>query len=48
MGGSQGAKSINAAAKELIEKYKNRNDIKIILQTGRKNYDETVKDFIIP
>ena len=48
MGGSQGAKSINEAAIELIEKYKNKEGIKIILQTGRKNYDEVVKNFIVP
>ena len=40
MGGSQGAKSINNASIELIEKLKDRSDIKIILQTGKKNYEE--------
>lgn len=48
MGGSQGARSINNAAKELIEKFKDNDSVKIILQTGKKNYSETVKDFIIP
>lgn len=48
MGGSQGAKTINKAALSVIEKFKNRNDIKIILQTGKKNYDEIIKDLIIP
>ncbi len=48
MGGSQGAKSINTAALELIEELKEKNDIKIILQTGKKNYDETIKGFVIP
>lgn len=48
MGGSQGAKSINSAATELIKKYGEKENIKIILQTGKKNYDEIVKDFNIP
>lgn len=48
MGGSQGAKSINSAAIELIKKYSNRNDIKIILQTGKKNYEEVKNSVGIP
>ena len=45
MGGSQGAKSINEAALEVIKEFENREDIKIILQTGKKNYDEIISNF---
>lgn len=48
MGGSQGAMSINKAALDIIENYKNKKDIKIILQTGKKNYDEIIKNLTIP
>ncbi len=48
MGGSQGAKSINEAAVDVIKHFKNKNDIKIILQTGKKNYDDVIKDLKIP
>lgn len=48
MGGSQGAKSINDAALSLIELLSERDDIRIILQTGKKNYDEIVKDLKVP
>ena len=39
MGGSQGAKSVNSAAVELLKKLSLENNIQIIFQTGRKNYD---------
>ena len=48
MGGSQGAKSINEAAVDVIYHFKNRSDIKIILQTGKKNFDEVIKNIDIP
>ncbi len=48
MGGSQGAKSINKASKKLIETFKDKKDIKIIVQTGKKNYEEYVKGLNIP
>ncbi len=48
MGGSQGAKSINEAAIDFINEYKERSDIKIILQTGRKNYEDVIKNIKIP
>lgn len=48
MGGSQGAKSINNAALDVISRFSDKDNIKIILQTGRKNYDETVSDFKVP
>ncbi len=40
MGGSQGAKTINNAAIGVIKHFKNHNNIKIIFQTGKKNFDE--------
>lgn len=40
MGGSQGAKSINSAVVEVIKKVESRDDIQIILQTGKKNFYE--------
>lgn len=48
MGGSQGAQSINEAALDLIKKYSSREDIKIILQTGKKNYQEIKDKLEIP
>lgn len=44
MGGSQGAKTLNIAAIELIEYFKNNENLQIILQTGAKNYDEVLKN----
>lgn len=41
MGGSQGAKSINYAAVEIIQKLVDEYDLQIIFQTGKKNYDLT-------
>ena len=46
MGGSSGAKKINDSAIQIIEKYKNTKDVKIIWQTGKKNFDE-VKNKLI-
>ncbi len=45
MGGSQGAKTINNAAIGLIGKYLNNKNVKIIFQTGKKNYAD-VKEYI--
>lgn len=39
MGGSQGARSINSAAIEILEKLSSEYDLQIIFQTGKKNYD---------
>lgn len=41
MGGSQGAKSINSAAVEILKKLSLEYNLQIIFQTGQKNYDET-------
>ena len=40
MGGSQGAQSINNNAVELIKELVQENNIQVIFQTGKKNYDE--------
>jgi UDP-N-acetylglucosamine--N-acetylmuramyl-(pentapeptide) pyrophosphoryl-undecaprenol N-acetylglucosamine transferase len=43
IGGSLGAKKINNAAIELAEKLHSSTDIKIIIVTGRKQYDEVTE-----
>ena len=40
MGGSQGARTVNEAAIGLIGHFKDDNGVKIIFQTGKKNYDD--------
>lgn len=40
MGGSQGAKSINDAAVEILKKLSTEYDLQIIFQTGKKKYDD--------
>ena len=40
MGGSQGAKSINYSAIDLIKEFSQNYDLQIIFQTGAKNFDE--------
>lgn len=40
MGGSQGAKSINNAAVEILKALSDDYNLQIIFQTGKKNYDE--------
>ena len=48
MGGSQGAKTINEGAVEFIKKNSDNKNIRIILQTGRKNYEQVVSMLNIP
>ncbi|MCD8024649.1 MAG: undecaprenyldiphospho-muramoylpentapeptide beta-N-acetylglucosaminyltransferase [Candidatus Gastranaerophilales bacterium] len=48
MGGSQGAKSLNEASIEFINQYRDKTGIKIILQTGKKNYEEVANKLKIP
>lgn len=43
MGGSQGAKSINKAFVQIIEKLSKEHDLQIIFQTGSKKFDEVVE-----
>ncbi len=40
MGGSQGAKSINSAAVEVLKELTQELGLQVIFQTGKKNYDE--------
>ena len=40
MGGSQGAKSINNAAVELLKEFSQELGLQVIFQTGKKNYEE--------
>lgn len=42
MGGSQGAKSINDAAVQILKKLLADYDLQIIFQTGKKNYEKTL------
>ena len=42
MGGSQGAKSINNTAVELLKEFSQELNLQVIFQTGRKNYDEVI------
>ena len=43
MGGSQGAKSINNTAVELLKEFSQELDMQIIFQTGKKNYNEVTE-----
>ena len=45
MGGSLGAKKINESAFLVVEKYLKDEDVQIIWQTGKKNYDDIRKRF---
>ena len=42
MGGSQGAKSINLVAVEVLKEFVQEKNIQIIFQTGKKNYSEII------
>lgn len=42
MGGSQGAKTINNAAVEILKDLSKNYNLQIIFQTGKKNYDEAI------
>lgn len=43
MGGSQGAKSINNTAVEIIKEFIQQYKMQVIFQTGKKNYDEIIE-----
>lgn len=45
MGGSQGAMTINKAILEAAQELTEKLDIQVIIQTGKKNYDEIIKKF---
>ncbi len=46
MGGSQGAKTINDAAVELLKSFPEEFDLQIIFQTGKKNYNRVLEQLI--
>ncbi len=46
MGGSLGARTINNAAYGILKEYANRKDIKILWQTGKKNFDDVTKKIL--
>ena len=46
MGGSQGARTINDAAVEVIKSLSTEYDLQIIFQTGKKNYDRVIEQLI--
>ncbi len=43
MGGSQGAQTINNAASNILKKLSKENNVQIIFQTGKKNFDKTIE-----
>jgi UDP-N-acetylglucosamine--N-acetylmuramyl-(pentapeptide) pyrophosphoryl-undecaprenol N-acetylglucosamine transferase len=44
MGGSQGAKTINEATVNILEKLSKELNLQVIFQTGKKNYDDVIKN----
>ncbi len=46
MGGSQGARTINDAAVEIIKTLSQKYNIQIIFQTGKKNFDRVIEQLI--
>ena len=46
MGGSQGARSINDAAVEVIKSFSKEFDLQVIFQTGKKNYERVIEQLI--
>lgn len=44
MGGSQGAQTINNAAIQILETLSKTNNIQIIFQTGKRNYDKVINE----
>lgn len=46
MGGSQGARSINNASVNILEKLSKELDLQIIFQTGKKNFDTVIEQLL--
>lgn len=46
MGGSQGARSINDGAVEILKKFSQNSDLQIIFQTGKKNFERVIEQLI--
>jgi UDP-N-acetylglucosamine--N-acetylmuramyl-(pentapeptide) pyrophosphoryl-undecaprenol N-acetylglucosamine transferase len=43
MGGSQGAKTINSATVEILKDLSQKNDLQVIFQTGKRNFEQVEK-----
>lgn len=46
MGGSQGARTINDAAVEVLKKFSQEYNLTIIFQTGKKNFERVIEQLI--
>lgn len=46
MGGSLGARTINNSSFKILKEYANKDGIKIIWQTGKKNFDEVTRKIL--
>ena len=46
MGGSQGARSINDAAVEVLKKFSKEYDLQVIFQTGKKNFERVIEQLL--
>lgn len=46
MGGSLGAKTINNSSFKILKEFANKQDITILWQTGKKNFDEVTKQVL--
>ena len=46
MGGSQGARTINDAAVEILKILSNKYDVQVIFQTGKKNFERVIEQLI--
>lgn len=46
MGGSLGARTINNSSFKILKEYANKENIEIIWQTGKKNFDEVTKKIL--
>lgn len=46
MGGSQGARSINDAAVEILKTLSKDYNIQVIFQTGKKNFERVIEQLI--
>ena len=46
MGGSLGAKTINDSSFKILKEYANKENINIIWQTGKKNFDEITRKIL--
>ena len=47
MGGSQGARTINDAAVEILKTLSDKYDVQVIFQTGNKNFERVIEQLIM-